>query len=56
MKPSSVLIKKYGNRRLYDTSGSRYVNLDEIAALIRKGRPVQVVDATVTDVGASFTG
>lgn len=45
MESATVVIKKYGNRRLYDTSGSRYVNLDEIAALIRKGVPVQVVDA-----------
>jgi len=41
----AVLIKKYGNRRLYDTTGSRYVNLDDIAALIREGKPVKVVDA-----------
>jgi len=46
MESATVVIKKYGNRRLYDTSGSRYVNLDEIAALIRKGKPVQVVDAS----------
>jgi len=45
MKLGSVLIKKYGNRRLYDTGGSRYVNLDDIAAFIREGRDVQVVDA-----------
>jgi polyhydroxyalkanoate synthesis repressor PhaR len=45
MEPAPIVIKKYGNRRLYDTSDSRYVNLDEIAALIRKGKPVQVVDA-----------
>src|SRR5579859_7100438 len=45
MESATVIIKKYGNRRLYDTSGSRYVNLDEIAALIRKGVQVQVVDA-----------
>jgi polyhydroxyalkanoate synthesis repressor PhaR len=43
MKP--VIIKKYGNRRLYDTSGSRYVNLDDIAALIREGIEVRVEDA-----------
>ena len=42
---ASVVVKKYGNRRLYDTSGSRYVNLDDIAALIREGRDVKVVDA-----------
>ncbi len=45
MKPSVILIKKYGNRRLYDTTGSRYVNLDDLAAHIRAGRNVQVVDA-----------
>jgi polyhydroxyalkanoate synthesis repressor PhaR len=42
---STVIIKKYGNRRLYDTAGSRYVNLDDIAALVREGKNVQVVDA-----------
>lgn len=45
MKPSVVLIKKYGNRRLYDTTGSRYVNLDDLAALVRAGQEVRVVDA-----------
>jgi polyhydroxyalkanoate synthesis repressor PhaR len=45
MKPSDVVIKKYGNRRLYDTTGSRYVNLDDIARLIREGKDVKVVDA-----------
>jgi polyhydroxyalkanoate synthesis repressor PhaR len=45
MEPKTVIIKKYGNRRLYNTSASRYVNLDEIAALVRKGKALQVVDA-----------
>ncbi|MDR3746763.1 MAG: polyhydroxyalkanoate synthesis regulator DNA-binding domain-containing protein [Acidobacteriota bacterium] len=45
MSTDTVVIKKYGNRRLYDTSGSRYVNLDDIAALVRNGKDVQVVDA-----------
>jgi len=45
MQPSVILIKKYGNRRLYDTTGSRYVNLDDLAAHIRAGREVRVVDA-----------
>jgi polyhydroxyalkanoate synthesis repressor PhaR len=44
-KPSTILIKKYGNRRLYDTTSSRYVNLDDLAAHIRAGREVRVVDA-----------
>jgi len=39
-----VVIKKYPNRRLYDTSSRRYVNLDDIAARVRKGGDVQVVD------------
>ncbi len=45
MKPAPVVIKKYGNRRLYDSSNSKYVNLDDIAGFIREGREVQVVDA-----------
>jgi polyhydroxyalkanoate synthesis repressor PhaR len=32
-----VLIKKYGNRRLYDTEQSRYITLEELAELIRRG-------------------
>ena len=45
MEPATVVIKKYGNRRLYDTAASRYVNLDEIAGFIRKGKDVRVLDA-----------
>jgi polyhydroxyalkanoate synthesis repressor PhaR len=42
---ATVLIKKYGNRRLYDTGDSRYVTLDELAAKIRAGSDLRVVDA-----------
>jgi len=42
----AVVIKKYANRRLYDSSAGRYVNLDDLAALIRKGEEIQVMDAT----------
>jgi polyhydroxyalkanoate synthesis repressor PhaR len=52
MKTAKVVIKKYGNRRLYDTSSSRYVNLDDIAAMVRNGTEVQVVDAKT---GADLT-
>lgn len=45
MKSPEILIKKYGNRRLYDTGASRYVNLDDLAAHIRAGKGVRVVDA-----------
>ena len=41
----AVVIKKYANRRMYDTSAGRYVNLEDVAGLIRKGEAVQVVDA-----------
>jgi len=42
---AAILIKKYGNRRLYDTGDSRYVTLDELAAKIRSGADLRVVDA-----------
>lgn len=45
MKASPIVIKKYGNRRLYDTAGSCYVNLEDLAALVRSGKDVRVVDA-----------
>ena len=41
----SVVVKKYGNRRLYDSTHSRYVNLDELAQMVRDGVEVSVVDA-----------
>lgn len=40
-----VTIRKYGNRRLYDTRSSRYVNLEDVAELVRTGEDVRVVDA-----------
>src|SRR6186997_213107 len=40
-----VTIKKYANRRLYDTESSSYITLDRLAAMIREGRDFQVVDA-----------
>jgi polyhydroxyalkanoate synthesis repressor PhaR len=48
----AVVIKKYGNRRLYDAEASRYVTLGEIAAKIRQGSEVRVVDAKT---GADLT-
>ena len=40
-----TLIKKYGNRRLYDTGSSRYITLEELADQVREGADVRVVDA-----------
>lgn len=40
-----VLVKKYGNRRLYDTAESRYITLEELSLKIQGGDDVRVVDA-----------
>lgn len=42
---SKFVIKKYPNRRLYNSTSGAYINLEELAALIRRGADVQVVDA-----------
>ena len=41
-----IIIKKYENRRLYDVTHSRYVNLDEIARAVQDGVDIQVLDAS----------
>jgi len=46
MAAKSILIKKYENRRLYDVTHSRYVNLDEVAEFVRGGYDVRVVDVS----------
>jgi polyhydroxyalkanoate synthesis repressor PhaR len=43
--PETVILKKYANRRLYDTEKSAYVTLNEVADYIRQGRQVQIFDA-----------
>ncbi|WP_263789250.1 polyhydroxyalkanoate synthesis regulator DNA-binding domain-containing protein [Salinibacter sp.] len=46
-------IKRYDNRKLYDTETSEYVSLSDIAALVRQGNTVEVVDkATGEDITA----
>lgn len=40
-----VVIKKYANRRLYDTESSSYITLDHLAQMTREGRDFKVVDA-----------
>jgi len=44
-KTGGIVIKKYANRRLYDTSTSQYVTLDYLRDLVKKGTDFQVVDA-----------
>lgn len=46
------LIKKYANRKLYDTRTSKYVTLDGIADLVRAGHDIRVVDR---DTGSDIT-
>jgi len=41
----AYVIKRYSNRKLYDTQESRYVTLEEIEEMIRAGREIAVVDA-----------
>ena len=41
MDADTVVIKKYANRRLYDTSNSCYINLEDIAALVRNGKDLR---------------
>ena len=45
MPQKTVLIKKYENRRLYDATNSRYVNLEDVAQILKDGDDVRVVDA-----------
>jgi polyhydroxyalkanoate synthesis repressor PhaR len=40
-----VVIKKYANRRLYNTETSSYITLDHLAAMTREGRDFKVIDA-----------
>ena len=44
--PNRVLIKRYANRRLYNTETSSYVTLQDLIALIRAGKEIQVIDST----------
>ncbi len=51
--PPPVVLKKYANRRLYDTEKSAYVTLNQVADDIRDGREVTIIDAkTGEDVTA----
>lgn len=43
-KTAPLLIKRYASRRLYNTETSDYVTLEDIAAFIRAGREVQIID------------
>ena len=44
-----VVIKKYANRRLYNTQTSSYVTLDHLAAMVKEGTEFEVLDARTGD-------
>lgn len=48
-KTEPVVIKKYANRRLYNTDTSTYVTLDDLAAMVKSGRDFVVFDAKTGD-------
>ncbi len=48
-KKSLRVIKKYPNRRLYDTDTSSYITLAEVKRLVMKSEPFMVVDAKTSD-------
>ena len=45
MEDNTLLLKKYTNRRLYETEKSIYVTLDYVTDIIRHGRKIKVMDA-----------
>ena len=52
--PDIVKLKKYANRRLYDTEKSEYVTLNQVADLIRQGRQVEILDAKTREDVTAF--
>lgn len=44
-----IVVKKYANRRLYDTESSAYITLDDLASMVRGGRDFVVYDARTGD-------
>jgi polyhydroxyalkanoate synthesis repressor PhaR len=50
-----TIVKRYANRRLYDTRRSTYITLADLAVLIRSGQRVQVVDAQSQEDVTAFT-
>ncbi len=48
-KTPPVIIKKYSNRRLYDTQTSMYITLDDVRSMVRKGTEFEVRDAKTNE-------
>ena len=48
-KSDKLIIKRYGNRRLYNTETKTYVNYSDLAKIVRDGSDVQVIDSTTKE-------
>jgi len=49
-----IILKKYSNRRLYDTRNSRYVTLEDVTGLIKSGSRVEIIDAATKEDVTAF--
>ncbi|MCP4111593.1 MAG: polyhydroxyalkanoate synthesis repressor PhaR [Desulfobacteraceae bacterium] len=52
--PDKLVLKKYPNRRLYDTEKSTYVTLTQVADIIKQGRKVEVIDLKTNEDVTAF--
>ncbi len=52
--PDNIRLKKYSNRRLYDTEKSRYVTLEQVSEMIKQGKNIEVIDAKTQEPVTSF--
>ena len=49
-----IILKKYSNRRLYDTRNSRYVTLEDVTGLVKSGHQVEIIDAATKEDVTAF--
>lgn len=50
-----LIIKKYNNRRLYNTEKNSYITLSHVSDVIKQGRQVEIIDAKTRDGVTAFT-
>jgi polyhydroxyalkanoate synthesis repressor PhaR len=50
----TIRLKKYSNRRLYDTRNSRYVTLQDLTGMIKDGHQVEIIDASTKEDVTAF--
>jgi polyhydroxyalkanoate synthesis repressor PhaR len=53
--PGRVKLKKYANRRLYDTEKSAYITLNDVVEMVKQGRWVEVTDVDTGEDVTAFT-